>query len=64
MKVFCDVKVAVRVRKNAFFANLLSPFALSPPLYHIGFDPYASSPMLYGMSAITSCAFDGIPYRL
>ena len=28
-----------------------------------GFDAYAFTPRLYGMSAITSCAF-GIPYRL
>lgn len=48
------------VLKNCFPAFLLSPFLLSPSMYHFGLDAYALLPRLYGISAITSCAL-GIP---
>ncbi len=51
------------VLKNVFPAFLLSPFLLFPPIYHSGLLPYAFFPMLYGISAITNCAF-GILYLL
>ena len=45
-------------------AFLLSPFLLSPSTYHSGLLANALFPKLYGISAITSCAFLGMWYFL
>ena len=63
-KTYSTILKLKSLLKNPLLAFLLSPLFLSPPLYHDGLLAYAFLPKLYGISAITSCAFLGMWYFL